>query len=299
VKVLLLLASAAALPHPPLGLDVYMPVPEGNPLTAAKIELGRQLFFDKRLSRDGTLACAGCHDPERAFSDGRTVARGVGGAEGARNSPALINRGYGQSFFWDGRAESLERQAMEPILNPKELALTKEELEQRTHLSAEEVTAALASYVRTIRSGDSLYDRFTMGQSSALSAVEKAGLDLFRGKGHCVNCHAGPNFTDELFHNTGVAWVSGRFRDDGRFAVSGKEEDRGAFKTPTLREVARTAPYMHDGSFATLEQVVDFYSEGGRGNPQLDAEIRPRRFTPEEKRALVAFLRALSGVVSR
>ena len=299
MRALLLLASAAALPLPPLGLDVYMPVPEGNPLTAAKIELGRQLFFDKRLSRDGTLSCAGCHDPERAFSDGRTVARGVGGAEGVRNSSALINRGYGQSFFWDGRAGSLERQAIEPILNPKELALTKDELERRTRLSAEEVAAALASYVRTIRSGDSPYDRFTMGQTGALSPPERAGLDLFRGKGHCVNCHAGPNFSDEQYHNTGVSWAGSRFTDDGRFAVSGREEDRGAFKTPTLREVARTAPYMHDGSLGTLEQVVDFYSEGGRANPQLDPEIRARRFTPEEKRALVAFLRSLSGTVSR
>ncbi|HEV3334317.1 MAG TPA: cytochrome c peroxidase [Bryobacteraceae bacterium] len=299
MKFLLLLASAAALPHTPLGLDIYMPVPESNPLTAAKIELGRQLFFDKRLSRDGTLACAGCHDPGRAFSDGRTVARGVGGAEGVRNSPALINRGYGQAFFWDGRAESLELQAIEPILNPKELALTKDELEQRTHLRADEVAAALASYVRTLRSGDSPYDRFTMGQATALNATEKAGLDLFRGKGHCVNCHAGPNFSDEQFHNTGVSWVGVRFTDDGRFAVSGKEEDRGAFKTPTLREVARTGPYMHDGSLATLEQVVDFYSEGGRGNPHLDAEIRPRRFNPEEKLALVAFLRSLSGTITK
>jgi cytochrome c peroxidase len=299
MKFLLLLASAAALPHTPLGLDVYMPVPESNPLTAAKIKLGRQLFFDKRLSRDGTLACAGCHDPERAFSDGRTVARGVGGAEGVRNSPALINRGYGQAFFWDGRAESLERQAIEPILNPKELALTKDELEQRTHLRADEVAAALASYVRTLRSGDSPYDRFTMGQATALNATEKAGLDLFRGKGHCVNCHAGPNFSDEQFHNTGVSWVSGRFTDEGRFAVSGNEEDRGAFKTPTLREVSRTAPYMHDGSLATLEQVMDFYSEGGRANPHLDPEIRPRRFTPEEKRGLVAFLRSLTGTIAQ
>jgi cytochrome c peroxidase len=227
------------------------------------------------------------------------VARGVGGAEGVRNSPALINRGYGQSFFWDGRADSLERQAIEPILNPKELALSKDDLERRTGFQAEDVAAALASYVRTIRSGDSPYDRFTMGQTAALSAAEKAGLELFRGKGHCVNCHAGPNFSDEQYHNTGVSWVGGAFTDDGRFAVSGKEADRGAFKTPTLREVARTAPYMHDGSLTTLEQVVDFYSEGGRTNPHLDPEIRQRRFSAEEKRALVAFLRSLSGAVSR
>jgi cytochrome c peroxidase len=297
MKFFLLLAFA--LPQAPLGLDVYMPVPETNPLTPEKIALGRELFFDKRLSRDGTVACASCHDPERAFSDGRRVARGVGGAEGVRNAPAIVNRGYGQSFFWDGRAETLEQQALEPILNPKELALTVDELERRTRLRASEVTDALASYIRTIRSGDSRFDRFTMGQTSALTALEKAGLELFRGKGHCVNCHVGPNFSDERFHNTGVAWRDGSLTDDGRFTVSRLERDRGAFKTPTLREVARTAPYMHDGSIAKLEDVVEFYSRGGRANPYLDPEIRPRFFSPEEKQALVAFLRALDGAVSR
>lgn len=277
----------------PLGLDVYQPVPETNPLTADKIALGRKLFFDKDLSRDGTLACAGCHDPAKAFSDGRPVARGAGGAEGVRNSPTLINRGYGRSFFWDGRAETLEKQALEPILNPKELALTQAELEQRTGLKTADVTAALASFVRTIRSGDSRFDHYMAGESGALSALEKTGLELFRGKGHCVTCHVGPNFTDEQFHNTGIAWrgdaTSGSLADIGR--------ERGAFKTPTLRELPRTAPYMHDGSFATLEQVVEYYSTGIRANPFLDREIRPRHFTAEEKLALVAFLRALSGKV--
>lgn len=283
--------------QPPLGLDVYMPVPETNPLTRAKVALGRKLFFDKRLSRDGTLACASCHDPQRAFSDGRVVARGINGAEGTRNSPALINRGYGASFFWDGRAPALEQQAMEPILNPKELGLSEKELEFRTGLKAAEVTAALASYVRTIRSGDSRFDRYVAGQSRALNVLEKTGLTLFRGKAGCTICHVGPNFTDERFHNTGVAWRDGRLADEGRFAVSGNERDRGAFKTPTLREIARTAPYMHDGSLATLEEVIDFYSGGGRPNPHLDPEIRPRNFTAEEKRALIAFLRSLTGKV--
>jgi len=271
----------------PLGLDVYQPIPETNPLTLDKVALGRKLFFDKGLSRDRTLACAGCHDPDKAFSDGRAVARGVGGAQGVRNSPALINRGYGQSFFWDGRAETLEKQALEPILNPKELALTQPELEQRTGLKTAEVTAALASFVRTIRSGDSRFDRYTAGETGALSALEKAGLDLFRGKGHCVTCHVGPNFTDEQFHNTGIAWQQERLTDSGR--------DRGTFKTPTLRELPLTSPYMHDGSLATLEDVVNYYSEGIRANPFLDREIRARHFTAEEKRALVAFLRSLSG----
>ena len=303
MKILLALLFALAVRaetwflQPPLGLDVYMPVPEANPLTRDKVALGRRLFFDKRLSRDRTLTCATCHDPQRAFSDGRSVARGINGAQGVRNSPALINRGYGASFFWDGRAESLERQALEPILNPRELGLTEAELERRTRLKVSDVTAALASYVRTIRSGDSRFDRYTAGRRVVLNALEKAGLELFRAKGGCVACHAGPNFTDERFHNTGVAWSGGRLLDEGRYAITGKPEDRGAFKTPTLREIARTAPYMHDGSLPTLEDVIDFYSDGGRGNPYLDREIRPRRFSPEEKRALAAFLRSLTGRV--
>ena len=281
----------------PLGLDLHLPVPEGNPLTREKIALGRKLFFDKRLSRDGTVACATCHDPARAFSDGRPVPTGMNAIRGARNAPALINRGYGRHFFWDGRAPTLELQVVQPIRNPTELGLTDEEVERRTGRTVAEVTAALASYVRTIRSGDSRFDRYTAGERNALTPLEKSGLDVFRGRGGCTTCHLGPSFTDEQFHNTGVAWHDGRLLDPGRFNVTGAPRDRGAFKTPTLREVARTAPYMHDGSLATLEAVVDFYSEGGRANPFLDPEMRPRDFTIEEKRALVAFLRALTGRV--
>jgi cytochrome c peroxidase len=286
MKVLLLFVLAL---RPLLGLDLYMPVPESNPLTPDKVALGRRLFFDKRLSRDGTLACASCHNPELAFSDGRTVARGINGAQGTRNAPALINRGYGSLFFWDGRAKSLEQQALEPILNPIEMALTESELERRTNLPSGQVTAALASFVRTIRSGDSRFDRYTAGHVNALTDLEKAGLAVFRGKGNCSTCHPGPNFTDERFHNTGVAWRDAALSDAGA--------GQGKFKTPTLREVARTAPYMHDGSIKTLEDVVEFYSQGGRPNPNLDGEIRPRNFTPDEKRALLAFLSALTGRV--
>lgn len=291
--------EAGAVLEPPLGLDFYMPVPQANPLTREKVELGQQLFFDKRLSRDQTLSCAGCHDPKRAFSDGRAIARGIGNAVGTRNSPALINRGYGAAFFWDGRAPSLERQVLEPILNPKELGMSTIELERRLGMKTTDVTDALASFVRTIRSGDSRFDRYTAGKRSALSAQEKTGLSLFRGKGNCNSCHVGPNFTDERFHNTGVAWRDGNLSDEGRFVVSRDDRERGAFKTPTLREVAQTAPYMHDGSLSTLDDVVEFYSHGGRPNPFQDARIRPANFTPEEKRALVAFLQSLSGDVRK
>jgi cytochrome c peroxidase len=283
--------------QPPLGLDLYLPVPESNPLSRAKVDLGRKLFFDKRLSRDRTVACASCHDPERAFSDGMPVARGIHNAEGKRNAPALINRGYGSSFFWDGRASSLERQAIEPILNPIELAMTEAELESRLGMKSTEITAALASYVRTIRSGNSPFDRYVAGKQNALNSTERAGLGLFRSKGRCVSCHVGPNFTDERFHNTGVAWREDRFADSGRFAVTHQERDRGAFKTPTLREISRTAPYMHDGSLKTLEDVVEFYSSGGRQNSNIDPELHPINFSAEEKQQLLAFLGTLTGTV--
>jgi cytochrome c peroxidase len=275
--------------RPPLGLDLYMPVPESNPLTPQKIALGRKLFFDKRLSRDRTLSCASCHDPKLAFSDGRKVARGINGQEGTRSAPAIVNRGYGKTFFWDGRAKSLEQQALEPILNPKELGMTEALVESRTGLKIGEVAGALASYVRTIRSGDSPFDRYAAGKSGALNEQERAGLALFRGKARCSTCHAGPNLTDENFHNTGIAWRDGKLADPG--------VGEGKFKVPTLREVGRTAPYMHDGSLLTLEDVVEYYSRGGNANPTLDEDLRPLHLLAQEKRALVVFLESLSGTI--
>jgi len=286
MKPLLLLSLVL---RPPLGLDLYMPVPDANPLTPAKIALGRKLFFDKRLSLDGTVACVSCHDPKLAFSDGRKVARGIGGAEGTRSAPAIVNRGYGRTFFWDGRAKSLEQQAREPLLNPKELGMSEALVENRTGLKIADVTGALASYVRTIRSGDSRFDRYAAGKQSALSEVEKQGLALFRGKARCTTCHVGPNFTDEQFHNTGIAWKDGMLADQGA--------GEGKFKVPTLREVARTGPYMHDGSLATLEDVIEYYDRGGNSNPGLDEDLRPLHLDAGEKRALAAFLRSLSGTI--
>lgn len=275
----------------------FAPGPPANPVTAEKVALGRKLFFDKKLSADQSIACVTCHDPEHGFADSRKVAMGVKHAEGSRNSPALVNVGLSRSFFWDGRTPTLERQVLEPFLNPKELGLTEAELEQKTGLKQSEVAEALSSYVRTIRSTASRFDSFNAGQTDALNDIEKAGLDIFRGKGLCAGCHGGPNLTDDQFHNTGVAWRNGGFADEGRFAVTLNPQDHGAFKTPTLREIARTAPYMHDGSLATLEQVVDFYSDGGKSNPYLDPRVRSQRFSAGEKMALVAFLKTLSGRV--
>jgi cytochrome c peroxidase len=283
------LLFAFLLANPPLGLDLYRPAPEENPLTQERVELGRKLFFDKRLSQDSTEACATCHDPKRAFTDGRPSAVGIEGRKGIRNVPTLVNRAWGRAFFLDGRAPTLEKQALEPITNPNEMGLTIGEIKSRVGLEPEELARALASYVRTIFSGNSPYDKFVNGDRRALAPKAQAGLALFRGKGRCTSCHTGPTLSDEQMHNTGVAWRDGRLADPG--AV------QGAFKVPTLREVARTAPYMHDGSLATLEEVVDFYDRGGNPNPYLDEDIRPLNLSAEEKSALVEFLRSLTGSV--
>ncbi len=306
-------ASPAHGREVPVGLDLYMPVPELNPLTTAKVALGRKLFFDSLLSRDRTRACASCHDPRQAFTDGRAVALGVDGREGTRSAPTLVNRGYGRSFFWDGRTRNLEEQVLQPIQHPKEMDITVGEVVVRLErdqaysnlfqeafgqeVNGGDLAKALASYVRTILSGNTPIDRYLNGDRNVLTELQRQGLLLFRGKASCIVCHVGPLFTDENFHNTGVAWRDGRLLDEGRFAVTGKETDHGAFKTPTLREVARTAPYMHDGSITTLEEVLEFYDRGGNSNPYLDRRVRPLNLTSAEKGDLLAFLRALSGEI--
>jgi cytochrome c peroxidase len=277
-----------------------------------EVELGRRLFFERKLSSDGSTSCASCHNPDRAFTDGHAVAEGVSGQKGSRNTPTLVNRGAGLSQFWDGRAASLEKQALEPLANPKEQNTSVEAVlfwlrgnvafrsefpkVFNREVGAEDLANALASFVRTIRSVDSRFDLYMKGEGE-FSEEEKAGLMIFRGKGGCFLRHAGQNFTDERFHNTGVAWREGRMVDQGRFAVTGKNDDRGAFKSPTLREVAQTAPYMHDGSLATLEEVVEYYDRGGNANPHLDSQIVRLGLSVEEKRSLVAFLKTLSGKI--
>ena len=297
----------------PLGLDTYMPIPEENRLTHQKVALGKRLFSERLLSRDRKLSCVSCHDPRHAFTDGRPVSRGVAGRKGTRNAPTLINRGYGGAFFWDGRARSLEEQVVQPIQNPSELDLPLAEAVNRLRdrwtyrrrfqmafgrqVEVQDLALALASYVRTILSGNSPYDRYLSGERDALSVQAWKGLQIFRRKGNCTACHFGPSLTDERFHNTGVAWRNDRLLDEGRFEVTGKPAHRGAFKTPTLREIDRTAPYMHDGSLNNLEEVIEFYNRGGNRNPTLDSEIRPLNLTKEEVVNLLAFLRAQRGVV--
>ena len=310
--VALVLTAAPSL-QPPLGLDALMPVPADNPLTPERVALGRKLFLDPILSADRSISCASCHDPERSFTDNRPKSVGVSQRVGPRRVPKLLNRGYGRSFFWDGRIRTLEEQVLQPVTNTLEMDLGLAEAVERLRVEAayasgfrkafgrqpnqDDLARALASYVRTILSGDSRYDRYVAGDPEALDPTERLGLEVFRTKGNCVTCHLGPNLTDERFHNTGIGFRDGRIDDDGRFTVTGREQDRGAFKTPTLRNVAETAPYMHDGSIETLEDVIDDYDEGGTANPYLDREMTKLGLTESEKAALAAFLKALSGPV--
>jgi len=282
---------------PKSGAATKLPAP--NPVNAEKVALGRRLFFDNRLSVDEWLSCASCHDPAHGFSDSRKLSVGVLGQRGKRHAPTLLGRGMGESQFWDGRAATLEEQVLQPILNPEEMGMTMETLLPRLHrdpayrdLSRESLADALAGYVRTIRSENSPYDLFLSGWPIMISDLQLEGLRLFQGKAQCYICHSGKQFTDESFHNTGVAWHEGALQDEGRPAITAKPYHRGAFKTPTLREVGLRGPYMHDGSLLTLEEVIDYYDRGGNQNPYLDENIVPLHLSQEEKKALLEFLRS-------
>jgi cytochrome c peroxidase len=282
--------------------------PEGNVPTAERVELGRSLFYDERLSRSGDVACASCHLQANAFADPHPQSLGVEGRTGTRNASALINEAWGKSFFWDGRAATLELQAVQPIENPLELDETLDEVALRLNEDAPMVAAfqrayaapplpetiprALASFVRSLISGHSPYDAFKAGDMTALSEQQQRGEAVFNGeRGECFHCHVGYNLTSQGYRNDGIAAGD---PDSGRFELTHKESDRGKFKTPTLRNIAVTAPYMHDGSLATLEAVVEQYDAGGRGHANTDPLIQPLGLNATEKADLVAFLRALT-----
>jgi cytochrome c peroxidase len=290
----------------PLGLG-KRPESKDNPLTAQRVAVGRRLFFDPILSRDKTVACATCHRPEHGFSSPDTRPIGIGGKEGTRRAPSLLNRAYGTAFFWDGRAKSLEEQALEPIANPVEMGSSVQEAVSRLQtdpkykdqfakafddgVTAANIGKALASFERVLLRGDSPIDKFReRGDRNAMTTAERHGLWLWESKGQCWKCHSGKNFTDEAFHNTGVSWGG---EDLGRFMVTKSEGDRGKYKTPTLRGVKLTGPYMHDGSLKTLEDVVEFYNRGSNPNPRLDPAIQRLDLSKEELVDLVAFLKAL------
>ncbi|MCI0427394.1 MAG: c-type cytochrome [Nitrospiraceae bacterium] len=298
----------------PFGLEeTAVVIPADNPLTIEKVELGRMLFFDKRLSQDNTIACASCHLAKNAFTDGKPVSTGIRGQKGGRSAPASINRVFSSAQFWDGRAATLEDQSIGPFINPIEHGFANYDVMMAKmmkipgyrklfkeafgdeNIKIENVGKAIASFQRTNLSGNSPADRFDQGQEAgAISAEAQHGLILFREKARCTKCHSGFNFTDEKFHNLGLGWDDNKV-DLGRYMVTKNAEDIGAFKTPTLREIARSAPYTHDGRFKTLEEVVNFYNKGGVKNPHQDPLIIPLDLTDEEKRDLVAFLHTLNG----
>lgn len=311
------------LPAGPLGTEIDLAALP-DPPTPERVRLGRWLFYDTRLSADGTVACATCHRPEHAFSEPTPVSAGIRGQRGTRKAPTFINQAVTlyPHFFWDGRAGSLEDQALGPIANPIEMGNTHEamidtltrigsyapyfqEAFGSPEITTQRVAKAIADYERTRMSGNSPWDRWRYERDEgAVSELVKEGHELFNGKASCGQCHLGNNFTDSQFHNLGVGWdpASKTFSDEGRWTVSQslpeaerRETDRGAFKTPTLREVTRHAPYMHDGSIPTLRDVVVFYNDGGLKNPWLDPKIKPLGLTDREIDALVAFLDALEG----
>lgn len=295
----------------PLGLPP-LPIPEDNPMTVEKIELGKMLYFDKRVSADGTISCATCHDPKMAWAEHIPTSKGIHGQIGSRNAPTVINAAYATSQFWDGRAKTLEEQAVGPVENPIEMGHTLEGMVQTlkgipqyeelfrkvfgTGVTAENFAKAVAAFERTILSGNSPYDRYRAGDQDALTEAQKRGLKVFEEAG-CADCHTPPLFSSYEFYNAGVG-MNKEKPDEGRKAVTGKDEDFGKFRVPSLREVANTAPYFHDGSVATLEEAVAIMAGGGIDNPHRSEEfdtVREAKITPEQQKDLVEFLKALSG----
>ncbi|TWT94404.1 cytochrome-c peroxidase [Stieleria varia] len=312
-------------------------IPADNPMTRAKIELGRQLYFDTRLSNDNTISCASCHDPSMGYGANTQFGVGVLGQTGGRNSPVSYNRIISTLQFWDGRAASLEEQAVGPIANPIEMGNSHDACiaslkkipvytAQFNSVFSDGVTIdnvgrAIAAFERTLVTGpapydyqvqvdqfekvfaDDLefldeepelkakYDAFKKAAASApMSESAKRGMKLFAGKANCAACHAGANFSDEQYHNLGVG-MDGEKPDLGRYEITKEEKDKGAFKTPTLRNVALSAPYMHDGSQKTLEEVVEWYNKGGHKNPWLSDKMKPLNLTPQEAADVVAFMK--------
>ncbi len=309
-------APSETPPKPPQGLP---PVqwPQDNPYSAAKVELGRFLYFDKRISSDGSVSCASCHAPEKAFTDGAPVSTGIAAQKGGRSAPTVINQAYNTLQFWDGRARSLEEQAKGPMANPIEMTAEKsadaahaavvkrlkavpgyvklfEKVFGTKDFTVDHVAKAIATFERTVYSGNSPYDRYSAGDKRAMTAPQIRGMDIFFNKVACDSCHLGFNFTDGSYENIGIG-MDRENPDLGRFVVSGKEDDKGAFKTPTLRDIEHTGPYMHDGSLKTLEEVVEHYNKGGIKNPHLNARIKPLNLSDRDKSDLVSFLKALSG----
>jgi cytochrome c peroxidase len=311
--------TAAAVPLPPMPKAPPLPAtpaplpelknPPDNPLTAEKVALGKQLFFDKRLSKDGSASCETCHVPEKGWADGEKLSKKVGGAMNTRHSPTLWNVGYNDLWYWDGRAETLEKQieaawkgqmGVDPAAIAAALAKIPGYLVQfktiyQADPTGDTIVKSLAAFVRTLRSGGSPWDKYEAGDKGAVSESAVRGFELFRNKAGCGACHAPPLYTNNGFHNTGVGFDKDVKEPDlGRGKISKNEKENGAFKTPTLRSATTHPPYFHDGRAATFEEAVDFMLAGGIDNPHRDERMKkPVKLSKAEREDLLAFLRAL------
>ncbi len=286
-----------------------VPAPKNNQITPERIELGKFLYFDTRLSRDNTVSCATCHNPSLGWSDGQPKAIGVEGRQGPRNSPTVLNTAYQRHQFWDGRAKSLEEQALGPIQADVEMDMDLDKLVERLNgikgyrelfekaypgegITKDTIAKAIATFERTVVSTEAPFDRYAKGDENAISENAKKGFALFTGKGKCNNCHDGFNFTDGSFHNLGLG-----DSDIGRYKLKKRAAWFHAFKTPTLRDVTLTAPYFHDGSIKTLEEATAVCGNGGRfpNSKNLSPLVVDRGLTPDEIRLIVDFLKTLEG----
>ena len=288
------------------------PLQEDNPLTIASVKLGKALFFDERLSLDRGISCASCHHPDRAFSDTVALSIGVHGGLGARNGPTLANVAYHPLLMRDGGAPTLEQQVFIPLMDEAEMDTDPQQVVEALRDDPEVaamslqaygkpfdlyvLTRALANYQRTLLSGTSRYDRFLQGDATALDDAEVRGMQLFNGSAQCSVCHSGFDLSDHNFHNVGIALDHAD--DPGRQRITLNPADRGKFKTPTLRNIALTAPYMHDGSMITLEQTIEHFNSGGLADPNKDPLMVPLALSPSQKQDLAAFLRSLTDVRS-
>lgn len=334
------------VPELPLGLgqDLVAYIPADNPLTPAKVELGRQLYFDPRLSLDGTVSCATCHHPDMGWTDNAPVSTGIHGQQGGRSAPTVVNRVFGKTQFWDGRAATLEEQALGPIANPVEMGFSPDAAVARLSaiegyrsqfeavfgepVTADGIAKAIAAFERTIIAGANKNDYYEQAlpffdyepedgdspeflarmdevldleKEHRMSESAERGRELFFGKAKCSQCHVGIDLTDEQFHNIGIGMDAVELTPDhlGRHKVTKNEQDKGAFKTPSLRNIVNTAPYMHDGSQATLLEVVEHYNKGGTPNAWLSDKIFPLELTDQEMQDVVVFMEeALTGPVT-
>jgi cytochrome c peroxidase len=285
--------------------------PKDNPTTPAKVELGRMLYYEPRISGNGTISCSTCHNPALGWADGLAKGIGINGTKLGRSSPTVANAAYYDVQFWDGRAATLEDQAKGPVENPNEMGGKGERVVSTLkaipgyvqkfqeafgspEITFDKFAMAVAAFERTVVDLDSPFDRWARGDDKAMTESAQRGLDLFAGKANCAVCHSGPNLADKRFHNIGLP-----DGDVGRYAISKADVDKGAFRTPTLRNVALTGPYMHDGSLKTLREVIDHYekaaNDGKAKHPNLSILMRPFKLTDDEKKDLEAFMRALTG----